>query len=62
MSAWTAQTAQTVSEELRNSNLNTTREQKLGVFFSPGVGVGLNIKVYDSDYRNQASQFGWVCH
>ena len=38
------------------------QENKDSEFLSSGVGVGLYIKVYDSDSRNQASQFGWTCH
>jgi len=38
------------------------QENKDSEFLSSGVGVGLHIKVYDSDSRNQASQLGWACH
>ena len=38
------------------------QENKDSEFLSSGVGVGLYIKVYDSDSRNEACQFGWACH
>ena len=38
------------------------QENKDSEFLSSGVGVGLYIKVYDSDSKNEASQFGWACH